>query len=44
MNYQSNLAIKPEYCDYEESAKNNVVAFRRRKSHDIVETHKGENL
>lgn len=42
MNYQTNLAIKPEYWDYEESHKNNVVAFRRRESHGIVETHEGE--
>lgn len=42
MNYRTNLAIKPEYWDYEESPKNNVVTFRRLESHDIVETHKGE--
>lgn len=42
MNYQTNLTIKPEYWDYEESHKNNVVAFRRQESHGIVETHEGE--
>lgn len=42
MNYRTNLAIKPEYWDYEESPKNNVVTFRRRESHDIVEAEYGD--
>lgn len=42
MNYQTNLAIKPEYWDYEESHKNNVVTFRCRESHDIVEAEYGD--
>lgn len=37
-----NLAIKAGNWDYEESHQNNVVAFECRKSHVIVETHKGE--
>lgn len=42
MNYKSNLAYAYDEWDYEESHKNNVVAFRRRESHGIVETHEGE--
>ncbi len=42
MFFKTNLAYAYDEWDYEESPKNNVVAFRRRESHDIVETHKGE--
>lgn len=42
MNYRTNLAYAYDEWDYEESHKNNVVAFRRRESHGIVETHEGE--
>lgn len=42
MNYRTNLAYAYDEWDYKESHKNNVVAFRRRESHGIVETHEGE--
>lgn len=42
MVFKTNLAYAYDEWDYEASPKNNVVAFRHRESHDIVETHKGE--
>ncbi len=42
MVFKTNLAYAYDEWDYEESPKNNVVTFRRRESHDIVEAEYGD--
>ena len=42
MVFKTNLAYAYDEWDYEEPQKNNVVTFRRRESHDIVEVEFGD--